>query len=187
MCSNVTISFLTNRGGNHSITLLVFTTMSFTFAALKALRSCLGMSSVSLCGHVVQTDATQIHPDLEPLVQCSCNVVIKSLVASKPLKCECPKSFSSAMGTNDIKVHVVLLYGIQRGEWTPKHVPSFQMMLHEQLQKENGGLEDPDVKALIFYGKTDRPSKVFKSQVYLGAPRVSAETVRLDIERQLSK
>jgi len=159
--------------------------MSFAFAALKALRSCLSIQSVTLCGHTVKTDDAQIHPDLEALQQCTCNVIVKSLVASKPMPCECPSSFSGAMGTTDIRVHVVLLYGIQRSQWSMTHVPSFQVMLHEQLQKENGGLEDPDVKALIFYGKTQRPEKIFKSQVYLAAPRVSAETMRQDIEKQL--
>jgi hypothetical protein len=89
------------------------------------------------------------------------------------------------MGTTDIKDHVVLLYGIQRGPWSPMHVPSFQVMLHEQLLKENKNVEDPDVKALIFYGKSEKPQRIFKSQVYLGAPHVSAETMRADIEKQL--
>lgn len=159
--------------------------MSYTFAALKALRVFLDIKSVVLCGHTVNTDSSAIHPDLEGLCQCTCNVVIKSLVASRPMKCECPRSFAGALGTTDIKVHVVLLYGIQKGQWSQTHVPAFQMMLHEQLCKENQGLEDPDVKALIFYGKTQRPDKMFKTQTYLAASRVSGETMRLDIQKQL--
>lgn len=159
--------------------------MSYTFAALKALRTFLAIKTVTLNGHTIKTDATSIHPDLEPLCECTCNVVIKSLVQSKPMPCECGSSFSRALGTTDIKVHVVLTYGIQRGSWTSTHVPHFQVLLHEQLLKDNQKTEDPDVKALIFYGKTQRPEKMFKTQTYLGAPRVSAETIRLDIQKQL--
>jgi hypothetical protein len=160
--------------------------MSFTFAALKALRTFLDIRTVHLCGHEVKTDATQLHPDYENLQQCTCNVIVKSLVESKPLQCQCPSSFSKAMGTSDIRVHVVLFYGIQKGPWNPLFVPPSQLMLHEQLKEENGNALLPDLKALIFYGKTERPQKMFKSQVYLASPRVCAETIRADILKQLS-
>ena len=54
--------------------------MSYTFAALKALRTFVGIQTLVIKGHQVETDAAQIHPDLECLCQCTCNVILKSLV-----------------------------------------------------------------------------------------------------------
>jgi hypothetical protein len=154
--------------------------MSYSFAAIKALKALNGQSEVrlSLDGQdfLVRTDTDSLRPEIVDLGPCSCNVLLWSLCNSEKAQCICKGSFARALGPVGPKIHLILMYGIQKGPtWTPRAHES-----HSAL-----GLSSLGAQKVLFAGRHKTLKINFKSQQFLSMGHKDPEIIRNDFKKQL--
>lgn len=159
--------------------------MSYAIASLRALKL-VGLSQVTLTTDqgpiVVKTDADSIRPDLAELGPCRCNVLLWSLCSATPGHCQCPRAFANALGPVGPKIHLVLLYGIQRpttsSAWVPKCHES-HAELASIMATETG------CQAVLYAGRHKSLKINFKSQQFLSMGHKDREVLLQDFKKQL--